>query len=87
MLAVDANILMNALYLILLLSVLRKNLVICQLNLLIFSLLLIVHHQSAKPRMTPVSSVMATYSYEASLFTINRLISYESGIVRQDFGI
>ena len=42
-----------------------------------------------KPRMLPVSLVLgnATESYEISLVTINRQISYNSGILRQNYGI
>ena len=40
-----------------------------------------------KPRLTPISFVKTTESYEVSLVTINRQISYDSGILRQDYGI
>ena len=36
--------------------------------------------------MTPVSFVKTTESYEVSLVTINQQTSYESGILRQDYG-
>ena len=37
--------------------------------------------------MTPVSFVKTTESYEVSLVIINRQTSYDSGILRQDYGI
>ena len=37
--------------------------------------------------MTPVSFVKTTESYEVSLGTINRQTSFDSGILRQDYGL
>ena len=37
--------------------------------------------------MTTVSFVKATKSYEISLGTISRQTAYDSGILRQDYGI
>ena len=70
-----AKILASALNSIQLLSVVWKRLVIGQFRL--FSLLFIGHKQ---PHMIPVSFVKITESYEGSLVTINRQISYDSGL-------
>ena len=40
-----------------------------------------------KPRMTPVSFVKTMESYEVSFVTINRQTSYDSRILRQDYGL
>ena len=40
-----------------------------------------------KPRLTPVSFVKTTESYEVSLVTINRQTSYESGTLHQNYEI
>ena len=62
---------------------LRKHLVIAQL---VFLCDFYWSPSIGKRRMTPVFFVKATKSYEVSLVTINRQTSYESGILRQDYG-
>ena len=62
---------------------LRKHLVIGQ-----FAFLCVFYWLPSvgKTRMIPVFFVKTTESYEVSLVTINRQTSYESGILRQDYG-
>ena len=40
-----------------------------------------------KPWMTPLSFIESTESHEISLVSVNRQTSYNSGILRQDYGI
>ena len=78
---------MSGLYSIQLLSVFLETFSYCSVQ---FVQLFSAFHWSpsiGKPRMTPVSFVKTPESYEVSLVTINRQTSYDSGILRQDYGI
>ena len=64
---------------------LRKHLVIGQL---VFLCDFYWSPSIGKPRMTPVFFAKTTESYEGFIgYTTNRQISYESGILRQDYGL
>ena len=77
-----------ALNLIQLFSVFRKHLVIGQFSLAQFFFLLFIKSLLiGKPRMTPVSFVKTTESYDVSLVTISRQTSYYSGFLRLDYRI
>ena len=59
----------------------EKHLVIGQFS---FTLLLLF---TGHPSMTPVSFVKTAKSYEVSSVTIHPQISYDSGILRQNYGL
>ena len=77
---------MSALYSIHLSPALRKHLAIGQFSL--FSLFLCFSFVTInrQPHMTPVSFIKTKESYEVSFVTIIRQTSFDSGILRQDYG-
>ena len=79
----DRPFLVNALWSIQFLSVLRKYQVIGQASF--FLLFIGYHHLTNLVWLRHPSSRLTTESYEDSLVTISQQTSYDSGILRQDY--